>query len=610
MKKWLNTFARFGKDKKYVLLLSLVAACGYGFMVTHQTIGIDDTPYEYYFEDGLAAIVGRWVLFLLNKILNFSDFAPFITDLVGVLLLMVAVTVWCSLFYRIFEEKIPRYGYYFFACVMLSCPLISEVFTYYLHNGVGIGYLASGVSLCLFYEMQVAYEERSAYKKGKTLTAGKEKLQGSIGENTEVTKRLLLCLIGCAVCMVVALGCYESFMMVWLAGALLILLSERILGKKRNIWISGLTVGIIGALGMVLRSVMIQVVTIGFGLGDMKDEAVQRSITEMVGWLVEDGALAEFAMVLKRMLVMYGVFAYAYYPIAIFVLAAVVMLVVALWKSIQKKDAWISIIYIGVFVASFLLIVIEGKATLYRSAQFLPLICGFGVLMLCYMAGEVSRWKKLQDIEPMKADKLAQGDKPAQNAKDSQRSASVRGKIRMTVHAIAIFTCTVIVWNQCTDMNKWFYIDYMKYEDAKNTMEQIAKELESDFDTSKPVVFTGTYDLPRGIVQAAYVPYGSETFYKINSITTKIDEHLLEKFYRDYGVWVAQTPSLSVIDWARYAFDNDEEMIRFFGMHGYELVPLLDTSIYPIAEEYSLTLPEFPQEGSIVDMGEYIIVHM
>lgn len=556
MKKWLDTFAGFGKDKKYVLLLSLVAACGYGFMVTHQTIGIDDTPYEYYFEDGLAAIVGRWVLFLLNRILNFSDFAPVITDFAGVLLLMAAVTVWSSLFYRIFEEKIPRYGYWFFACVMLSCPLISEVFTYYLHNGVGIGYLASGISLCFFYEM-----------------LGKRSLRPS-------------CIPGCAACMVVALGCYESFMMVWLVGALLILLAERMLGRKRNIWIAGLTVGVIGVLGMVLRSVMINVVTVCFGLGDMKDEAVQRSITEMAGWLVEDGALAEFAMVLKRMVVMYGVFAYAYYPIAIFVLAAVVMLATSLWKTIQKKDAWIVILYVGVFVASFLLIVIEGKATLYRSAQFLPLICGFGVLMLCFLAGEVCRWKRLQ------------GD------------TSTRNKICMGVHAVAIFICTVIAWNQCTDMNKWFYIDYMKYQDAKNTMEQIAKELESDFDTSKPVVFTGTYDLPRGIVQAAYVPYGSETFYKINRITTMIDEHLLEKFYRDYGVWVAQTPSLSVIDWARYAFDNDEEMIRFFGMHGYELVPLLDTSIYPIAEEYSLTLPEFPQEGSIVDMGEYIIVHL
>ena len=151
-------------------------------------------------------------------------------------------------------------------------------------------------------------------------------------------------------------------------------------------------------------------------------------------------------------------------------------------------------------------------------------------------------------------------------------------------------------------------MDYLKYEDAKNTMNQVVYVLEKDFDTSKPVVFTGTYEIPKSIIADAYVEYNSETFYQMLRITSLVDEHLLEKFYRDYGVWVAQTPSLSVIDWGRYAFDSDEELVRFAAMHGHELVPLLDGD-YAAAEEYSLTLPEFPAEGSVVDMGDYIIVH-
>jgi hypothetical protein len=157
-------------------------------------------------------------------------------------------------------------------------------------------------------------------------------------------------------------------------------------------------------------------------------------------------------------------------------------------------------------------------------------------------------------------------------------------------------------------MNRWFYIDYVKYENACNLADNIYKDLKENFDTSKPVVFTGNYDIPQSIVQDAYVEYGSSTFYKINNITTKIDEHLLEKFYRPYGVWVAQTPSLSVIDWGRYAFDDDSELIKFFNMLGYDLVPLKDTDYAPI-EKYSMELPDYPAEGSIVDMGSYIIVH-
>lgn len=56
------------KNKVYLLPLVLTAVLAYGFMVTHPAVGIDDTPYAYYFQEGLAAIVGRWVLYLLNKV--------------------------------------------------------------------------------------------------------------------------------------------------------------------------------------------------------------------------------------------------------------------------------------------------------------------------------------------------------------------------------------------------------------------------------------------------------------------------------------------------------------------------------------------------------------
>ena len=73
---------------------------------------------------------------------------------------------------------------------------------------------------------------------------------------------------------------------------------------------------------------------------------------------------------------------------------------------------------------------------------------------------------------------------------------------------------------------------------------------------------------------------------------------------------MAQTPALSVIEWGRYAFDTDQELARFFRMHGHELQPYLLPENYGAAEAASLELPRFPREGSIVDMGDYIIVHL
>lgn len=572
MKKWLEDFQKFYRDRRYVLILALTAVCAYGFMVTHSTVGIDDTPYEYYFEEGLAVIVGRWVLFLLNKVVHISDFAPFLTDFAGVLLLMAAVTVWAVLFRRIFENSVPWYGYLFFAAVFLSCPLISEVYTYYLHNGIAIGYLACGVSLCCFREGLVRLEAQS----GRRLLPG---------------WRATRAFLGAAVGMWIAMGCYESFMIVWLQGVCLLLLTERFAGVRRRVFQALCIAGVVAVLGMVLRSAAIWLVTAVFQLDYLKDDAVQRSITEMVAWILEPGAMSELAMVLKRMFVMYGVFAYAYYPIAVFLLAAVIIGLYSLWRTIRNKDVWCVLLMLAGLAVPLLLVVIECKATYYRSAQFLPLVCGYGALLAVYAV-----------------ENLLAAIQSRRKAKGSEGRTTRR--FTMAVRGVTVFLLCVILWNQCTDMNRWFYVDYLKYESAKDLAEQIALELERSFDSSKPVVFTGTYEAPEGIIKDAYVPIGSETYFKMKRITDIVDGHLLEKFYRSYGVWVAQTPALSVIDWARYAFDNDEEMARFFAMHGYEIVPMTDSSVYEEAELFSVDLPNFPQNGSIVDMGEYIIVHL
>ncbi|MCM1568078.1 MAG: glucosyltransferase domain-containing protein [Roseburia sp.] len=557
MRQWREDFLYFVKNKIYLAALFLTGLCCYGFLITHQTVGIDDTPYAYYFEEGLVAIVGRWVLFLLNKWIHISDFGPFMMDLCGALVLMLAATVWCVLFYSIWRERIPFWGYLFFACFLIANPLHSEVFTYYLHNGVALGYLCCGLSLTL---LRRGFSER---KVGAFLGAG-----------------LLLW---------VSVGCYESFMVVWLVGFLLMLLSERYGGMKRRIFPALCMGAAVAVAAILLRSVMIAAVTGVFGLQDMKEEAVQRSLGEMLSWVFDSAARDEFVMALKRVFVMYGAFAYAYLPIALFVLAAFIMLVGAVIRTVRKREAWTLLLTLGCFIACFLLVLIEGSVTLYRSAQFLPLVCAYGVLLAAYGLNQ------LQNIIKSRLQGKGNGGLMDRGLLFG------RGFFGVVV--------SVLLFNQCMDMNQWFYVDYLKYEDARNTVNWIAYELERNYDISKPVVFTGTYKVPQSIIQAAYVPYGSETFYKINNLTGLIDEHLLEKFYREYGVWVAQTPSLSVLDWARYAFDTDEEMARFFAMHGHTVKPLTDTSLYAKAEEYSLKLPDFPAKGSIVDRGDYIIVH-
>lgn len=572
MQKWNGYVKKFRTNRGYMGILLLTAICAYGYKVMSTTIGIDDTPSQYYFEEGLIAIVGRWVLFLLNKFLAFSDFLPFLTDFAAVVILALAAIVWSALFYSILGEKLPTVGYAFFAAVFLSSPLISEVFTYFLHNGIAIGYLCCGISLCCMREWQSVIR-----KPGKG--AGIRERLACLA----ITKIALA-----AVFLWIAMGCYESFMILWLAALLLLLLTERIVwGRQQKDIFATLIAGAVTALlAVILRSVMILTVTKGFHLEYLQGEAVQRSMTEMLGWMLQPGALSELAMILKRTFVLYGVFAYAYLPIRVFVLAAGVIGVVTLWRVISGRDLWALVLWPTAYLAAFSLLFVEGKATLYRSAQFLPVFCGYGALLFVYAVWQLT------------------------GSRGNEQERKWCKKLRVGERGLTILILMVLVWNQCLDMTRWFYIDEKKYEAAVKTVDQIALDLERSFDTSKPVIFTGNYEIPYSIIQDAYVSYSSPVYYKMKRLADLIDPNLLDKYNRgNKGVWVAQTPSLSVIDWGRYAFDSDAELVKFFAMQGYTLKAQEDVSLYEGAEKESLELPHYPQEGYIVDKGDYIIVH-
>lgn len=571
---WSRIFRKFWENRWFMGILLLTAVCAYGYKVTNVTIGIDDTPSLYYFEEGLIAIVGRWVLFLLNKVIFLAEFVPFVTDFIAVGLLVLAAIVWTVLFYSVLGEKIPVVGYAFFAAIFVSSPLISEVFTYFLHNGIAIGYLCCGLSLCCVREWQGSIR----------------KMRKGSGIREKFECLAVMRLVAAAVFLWIAMGCYESFMILWLAGLLLLLLSERIrLGAERIVrtgerGVFGTLVG--GALAalaaVLLRSLMIVVLTKVFRLEYLQGEAVQRSVTEMLGWMVQPGAFGEFAMLLKRTFVLYGVFAYAYLPIRIFVLSAAVITVVTLVRVIRGRDVWALVLLPAAYLAAFSLLFIEGKATLYRSAQFLPVFCGYGALLFAYSIYELT----------------------------GSPGRGVHRKLCLATRGIAVAVLVVITWNQCMDMTKWFYIDKQKYDAAVKTVDQIALDLERDFDTSKPVIFTGNYEIPYSIVKDAYVSYGDRKYYKMKRLTDLIDPDLLDKYNRgSKGVWVAQTPALSVIEWGRYAFDSDAELVKFFVMHGHTLTACEDIDRYAEAEKASLELPEYPQDGYIVDKGDYIIVH-
>lgn len=547
MKAFWEDIRYFWSNRIYAVVVSLAAVCSYGFKISHETIGVDDTCVPLYFEEGLAPAVGRWTLYVINKFFHISDFAPWMTELAGVLLLLLAASVWCAAFSRVLGRGKNIWAYTFFSALFISCPLISEIYVYYLHNGISLAYVLTGtVMLLLLKAMETAAERK---------------------------KRLLYTVAGAAL-LTVALGCYESFMIVFAVGTLLLFILVRGFGNKEkyvtNPWAWAGLVAATAAAAVVGRWLVLKLVLWIFHIEIPESFRVAYrnvfSFTEM--------SRAEFFMVCKRFWIKYYLNAFVYQPITALVFGIAAVLVVCIVAGIRKRDLFLPLAALAIPVLPACMVIIEGKETYYRAAQYVPLIGAFAVFLLLT---------------------LAQKHLP---------------KMCMTVGAAL---SVVLLWHQCTEMNKWFYVDHLKYQDAKRVMEQVAFDLEKSYDTDKPIVFRGAYMVPYGIAKDAYVGYGSAEYGWICRIGGLVDPHLVEKYNAEdgHGYVFAETPVNSALRWGITAFDGTaSELGNFMNMLGHDF--RIETDLQKIEEAEKLTedMPDFPESGYIKECEEYIIVNL
>ncbi|MBQ7920297.1 MAG: glucosyltransferase domain-containing protein [Lachnospiraceae bacterium] len=537
----------FKSNKKYWVLLGLVLLGSYGFAITHHSIGIDDTCIELYFEDGIAPAMGRWCIYLLGKVINITSFAPWFMELVSTLIFAVSVTLWAMLFYRILGDKVSWAVYCMFACVFVSCPLISEVYVYYLHNGLCTGY---GVVALALHALLDVFVVSSSWK--KRICSG------------------IISVVG----LLVSIGFYESFLLVFAFGAIMVLFllldakgqEEKYIAKPFR-W-AGVVAGIAMA-SILLRSVVLHALQFIFGYSIPENYTVgYRSIFENLG---QDKG--ELMMALKKYIIMYWANAYAYFPIAVLVAG---FLIIGLYALVWKRNIWMVLCSLAMGVLPALLVIIEGYPTHYRASQYVPLVGAFALLLV---------GKELCERKTSKYVKWA----------------GVAGAL-------------ILIFNQCADMNKWFYVDYLKYQDAENVMRRIAYDLESQYDTSKPIVFRGAYMVPYEICKDAYVEYGSEKYYKITRIADLLGEHVKDKFNDSRAFRIAETPLNSTLQWGVTAFDGTATQLgEFWKMLGCDnFIIEQNLTVIENAEQYMIEsgMPGYPQEGYIAELEDYIIVNL
>ena len=548
------------KKKSFAIGIVLAMVLSFGTLLLHPAVGIDDTSFGIYYEDGVSPAMGRWCLFLINKIFPLA-YNPFFVEAAGLLAFCVSVSLWCVVFRRILGNRVSVWGYMLFGCAMISNPIISEVVVWYLQDGIYLGYGMTALAVLT---------GMNAYRQG--MGCGWKKRAG--------------CLALSAGFLTVALGFYESFMIVYLMGMLLAFLLVRalradcrILGKDEPAdgYMAGpgrwfVNVLITGVCAVVLRTVIVELMIVVFGLKDQTQVLRSRGLHEFLVWFQSSAGLADFVKMLQTFFVKYYINAVVYLPITVLVLAEAVLGIFALYQAVRKKDMWIILAAVGIILVPWILPVLEGTATYYRTSQYIPLLSAFMVLL--------GAWRLNRDS----VGKLARG--------------------------AGIFLAFVLLYNQAYEMNKWLYVDAMKYEDTKRTLDAVALAIMEDCDVSKPVCIIGEYETPAALKADAFCPVWSKKYKIVSALVNLVNPKILEEFTGEQGYSFAETPQLSFIKWGAAAFYGfDREIIKFWKMHGFEFTEDGNLAHYEEAGELFKDGPVWPAKGSIAERDDYIIVN-
>ncbi len=548
----------------YWIIVILTATLSYGYNITHFAIGVDDTAMKLYFEEGLSVCTNRWTVFFLNRVLhlNIINWPTWLVEGLAVCILVTSFSLWCFFVKRLLasaEIVLPEWFYGFATALAVSCPILSEIWVYYIHNGVAMAYGLTAFALMLFLQSL----QHGAHRKWIKVA-------------------------GSGLCLAIALGCYETMMDCFLIGALAaFMLLHALSDRRENVaydirflpWI--LRGSTVLAISLLVRAVVPKILIAVYHLDNMAKYGVNDYNSLFGDLFIIPGTLG---LLIKKIYLRYYVNAVAYLPIAFLVLAWVVIGSLAIYFTVKRRNPWVIICVPVMALVPVFSSIVAGRAETYHSAQFVPIVIMIG--FLCFgVALHYSKGLK-------------------------------KGGLKKGIVVIALIGILL----QIQDMNKWFVQDYNKFLEAKQIMTDVAEELIDNYDISKPVVVVGATRHSDEMCREAAISMDSWKYQVISGLTA-FDPTIKEKFHANYGAWTyfyTESPLLSVLTWAGSPFENcdlaaAQQYISFWNMIGFDnftYVPTTEMIKEAMEIRETSGMVGYPAQGYIVDMGDMLIVNL
>ena len=526
----------------------LVGVCTYGFLISHYAIGIDDTAIPLYFDEGLAPYMGRWTLYTLNKVIPLTKMSPFFVESISTVMLLFSVTAWCVLLKETCGKNVefPIWVYAIYASIFITCPLISEVYVYYLHNGICLAYGLIAIALLALWEA----------------------LHG------EINRRKICALLISSVLLTIAMGCYETMLLVYIMAAIMIFIFHRMRDVKSAGIIQWIVMGsIILIISLGMRSVIIRWLNY---INDFETAFIGLDSDQRISVLSGMGR-DEIVMNIKYYFIKYFINAISYFPIRMLLCSYAVLGCIAVIFSVMKRDCWIIICTILLPIIPASMCLVEGNAIAYRAAQYVPVVITFTVFYVAVLIWRIP-WKAY---------------------------------LFRSVYAILL---SVLIWTQIAEMNQWFMVDYMRYENEKEILLQVAKDLQATCDVTKPIVFCGSVETPVAITETSELAFSDPRFPYSRLMFDKFLPGMTGKQYcpQGYGYHFRETIFNNTISWGIAAFDGTgTQVIQYLKMLGYSFNGEKDLEKITKARAYAVEvgMPEYPVEGYIQEFENYIIVN-
>ncbi len=325
---------------RFIVPLLIVAGLCYGFVMTHQSVSMDDLWWEHYLKEGALLGQGRYVSPLIEALFHVLRFRPFSVDFLSVICFVIAAALLCALFKAVTEDKLNRNSYTFFACLFVSYPLIVEIFTY---NGanlmVCLGYLLSAVALT---------ENWLFVKDGNKVHAA-----------------------AAVACLVLVGGMYESLFPVFLIGSFSILFLQLYTvsatdGKK--LFRESLSFIAILFIAVVLKFILSKFVML------VTATAVNTQSINQIGWLNPYSVILFKTGGMINGVIDHYLRAFFYMPITELVIAFLISTIVLMVLAVKRKSLIYLYIYAGIIgsllAISFLLLSAAGNRMCQVYAYF------------------------------------------------------------------------------------------------------------------------------------------------------------------------------------------------------------------------------------------------